>query len=124
MDSDIFCKGRIAMSASWVIRSKETGRVLFETFDKQKVDMLNTERYEALPIQTYLASLNGAKEAEDEHYRTLAKVSQARMVKISALEEALHQFMEFQISDYHRSADMAKRYCEIRRHARKVLAQP
>jgi hypothetical protein len=46
------------MSASWVIRNKETGEVLFETFDKRKVDALNTVKYEAIPIQQYLASLN------------------------------------------------------------------
>lgn len=40
---------------------------------------------------------------------------------IRDLEKSLKEFMEFQISDYHRSADMAKRYCEIRRDARKVL---
>lgn len=54
--------------------------------------------------------------------RELHKVALARLTKISALEEALHQFMEFQITDYDRMAGMAKRYCEIRRHARNVLA--
>jgi hypothetical protein len=46
-------------TASWVIRVKATGEVLFETFNKRKVDALNTVKYEAVPIQTYLASLNG-----------------------------------------------------------------
>lgn len=45
-------------TASWVIREKATGNVLFETFDKKKVDALNTARYEAVPIGEYLASLN------------------------------------------------------------------
>lgn len=44
-------------SASWVIRDKETGSVVTETFDKKKVDALNTEKYEAVPIATHLASL-------------------------------------------------------------------
>lgn len=46
------------MTASWVIRNKETGEVLFETFDKRKVDALNTAKYEAVPIQQYLSSLS------------------------------------------------------------------
>lgn len=45
-------------SASWVIRNKETGESLFETFDRKKVDALNTEKYEAVPILEYLQSLN------------------------------------------------------------------
>lgn len=45
-------------TASWIIREKATGRVLFETFDKKKVDALNTAKYEAVPILEYLASLN------------------------------------------------------------------
>lgn len=45
-------------TASWVIREKGTGKVLFETFDKRKVDALNAARYEAVPILEHLASLN------------------------------------------------------------------
>lgn len=45
-------------TASWVIREKATGKVLFETFDKKKVDALNTAKYEAISIGEYLASLN------------------------------------------------------------------
>jgi hypothetical protein len=45
-------------TASWVIREKGTGKVMFETFDKKKVDALNTAKYEAVPIMEYLASLN------------------------------------------------------------------
>ncbi|ASZ72162.1 hypothetical protein vBPaePE220_00022 [Pseudomonas phage vB_PaeP_E220] len=48
-------------SASWVIRNKETGEVVAETFDRKKVDALNTEKYEAVPIQQHLASLNKPK---------------------------------------------------------------
>lgn len=46
-------------TASWVIKVKETGEVLFETFDKRKVAALNTEKYEAVPILDYLVSING-----------------------------------------------------------------
>lgn len=48
-------------SASWVIRNKETGEVMAETFDRKKVDALNTEKYEAVPIRQHLASLNKPK---------------------------------------------------------------
>lgn len=45
-------------TASWVIREKATGKVLFETFDRKKVEALNSDKYEAVPILEYLASLN------------------------------------------------------------------
>lgn len=45
-------------TASWVIREKATGKVLFETFDRKKVEALNIDKYEAVPILEYLASLN------------------------------------------------------------------
>ncbi|WP_205804218.1 hypothetical protein [Burkholderia sp. Ac-20365] len=47
-------------TASWVIREKCTGNVLFETWDEQKVARLNTSRYEAVPILDYLTGLNRA----------------------------------------------------------------
>ena len=49
---------RSTPTASWIIRNKATGEVAMETFDRQKVRMLNTEKYEAIPAQEYLASLN------------------------------------------------------------------
>jgi hypothetical protein len=48
--------GQEAMS--WVLRNKATGEVICETFDLAKVKLLNTAKYEAVPIQEYLASLN------------------------------------------------------------------
>ena len=45
-------------TASWVIRNKETGEVLFETFDKGKVEKLNTKKYVAIPILDHLVSFN------------------------------------------------------------------
>lgn len=45
-------------TASWVIREKATGNVIMETYDRTKVAALNTEKYEAVPILEYLASLN------------------------------------------------------------------
>lgn len=44
--------------ASWVIKNKETGAVVMETFDRAKVGALNTAKYEAVPIIDHLASLN------------------------------------------------------------------
>lgn len=44
---------------SWVVREKATRRVLFETFSKRIVAALNTDRYEAVPILTYLGEING-----------------------------------------------------------------
>ena len=50
--------GRQEGTASWVIRNKATGDVVMETFDKKKVDALNTEKYEAVPILQHLQELN------------------------------------------------------------------
>ena len=43
---------------SWVIRNKETKEVIAETFSRKVVDALNTQKYEAVPIREFLASLN------------------------------------------------------------------
>lgn len=43
---------------SWIIRNRLTGEVIMETFDRKKVDTLNTKKYEAVPILDYLVSLN------------------------------------------------------------------
>ena len=47
-------------TASWVLREKATGKVVMETFNPRLVAKLNTEKYEAIPIHLYLASLNHA----------------------------------------------------------------
>jgi hypothetical protein len=44
--------------ASWVICDKATGRAVLETYAPEVVAALNVEKYEALPVQTYLARLN------------------------------------------------------------------
>lgn len=51
-------------TASWVIREKATGKVIMETFDRAKVDALNTEKYEAVPILEHLVGLNQKSEVE------------------------------------------------------------
>jgi hypothetical protein len=45
-------------TASWVVRNKETGAVIFETFSKKVAESVNVEKYEAVPILQHLASLN------------------------------------------------------------------
>jgi len=44
--------------ASWVVREKATGDVVLETFNKSTADAINKEKYEAVPVQEHLASLN------------------------------------------------------------------
>ncbi len=44
--------------ASWVIVEKGTGKAVMETFDGSILPKLNTNKYEAVPIQIYLGSLN------------------------------------------------------------------
>lgn len=51
-------QGKVAPPASWVIRNKQTGEVIAETFDRKKVDALNAAKYEAVPIREHLAGLN------------------------------------------------------------------
>lgn len=48
--------------ASWVIRDKATGEAVMETFDPAKVQALNRDKYEAVPIAEHLASLNRPKQ--------------------------------------------------------------
>ena len=45
-------------TASWVVRRLENGEVLFETFNPRILDVLNTDKYEAVPIMDYLIGLN------------------------------------------------------------------
>jgi hypothetical protein len=45
-------------TASWVIIDKQTGEALFETFQASIISKINTARYEAVPILTYLQGLN------------------------------------------------------------------
>ena len=54
----------MADPASWVIREKETGKVLFETYSRRIVDALNTAKYEAVPILQYLYEVNAKAKAE------------------------------------------------------------
>lgn len=54
------------MTSSWVIREKVIGPVIMETYDRAKVDALNTVKYEAVPILEHLQQLNfAAKKLSD-----------------------------------------------------------
>ena len=48
-------------TASWVIKRKIDGKVIFETFNEKILSALNAEKYKAIPILEYLSSINGAK---------------------------------------------------------------
>ena len=50
--------------ASWVVREKDGGRVLFETFNRKMIQAINAVKYEAVPICEYLSSLNGKRNAQ------------------------------------------------------------
>ncbi|WDZ77953.1 hypothetical protein PWG15_05465 [Ensifer adhaerens] len=56
-------------TASWVIRERANGRVILETFDRRKVDALNTEKYEAIPVQQHLAEVNRSASGSAEAVR-------------------------------------------------------
>lgn len=45
-------------AASWVIVRKADGKAIFETFNEKTIQGMNAERYEAVPILTYLQNLN------------------------------------------------------------------
>ncbi len=89
-------------NASWVIQNKETGEVLFETFDPAKVEALNTEKYVATPIQEYLGSLNNKdaqqteiqiQDIEARQEEVVAKLEQiSKLPPLEALNEILTLF--------------------------------
>lgn len=45
-------------ASSWIVRNKATGEVVMETYDRKKVDALNTAKYEAVPVLQHLQELN------------------------------------------------------------------
>lgn len=67
--------GRVAGAGptkSWVIREKATGNVVMETFDRKKVDALNTAKYEAVPVAQHIAQLNAKSKAAAPQDQTTA----------------------------------------------------
>lgn len=53
-------------ASSWVIKNKATGAVVMETFDRKVFDALNRDKYVAVPIKDYLASLNKGEPATEK----------------------------------------------------------
>lgn len=76
-------------TASWVIRDRATGAVIMETFDRKKVDALNLEKYEAIPIQKHLAGINKDIKAGEETKKT--EPTQAPSAADNAKEDAAQQ---------------------------------
>jgi hypothetical protein len=72
--------------ASWVIREKATGKVVMETFDRKKVDALNTAKYEAVPAAQYLGELN--KATKDDAQQTSAPRTEATAPTAAIATEA------------------------------------
>jgi hypothetical protein len=75
--------GSLKRTASWVVRNKDTGEVVMETFDKRVVDALNTAKYEAVPIGEYLGSINGREKAPETPAQTEAPPDSAQAAKPS-----------------------------------------
>lgn len=71
----------LGRDSSWVIKNKDTGEVIMETFDKAKVNALNTEKYVAIPILQHLQGLNTTAAATPE---SAAPISQAPTSDASA----------------------------------------
>ena len=55
-------------TASWVICEIATKKAIFETYDEKSAAMrlLNTAKYEAVPIHKYLTDLNKAIKSEEK----------------------------------------------------------
>ena len=53
--------------ASWVIRNKETGEPVMETFERSTAERINHDKYEAVPVAQHLAEINtpGTKQYEN-----------------------------------------------------------
>lgn len=81
-------------TASWVIRERATGNVLFETFDRRKVEALNTAKYEAVPILDYLVGFNravkeaGGQQPSDSATRAIAAAAPVPPEKAAATAKA------------------------------------
>lgn len=44
--------------ASWVVVDKSTGKAVFETFKQSTANAINRDKYQAIPIDEYLPTLN------------------------------------------------------------------
>lgn len=50
--------------ASWVFVSKATGQAVMETFNENLLSLVNTEKYEVVPIQEWLTRVNTQAKSE------------------------------------------------------------
>ena len=48
----------LARTSSWIVVSKETGAAIFETFNEQLTTIINRDKYDVVPVLTYLQGLN------------------------------------------------------------------
>jgi hypothetical protein len=46
------------MTQSWIITEKESGKAVFETYNKKTADAVNTQKYNVTPAMEYLCNLN------------------------------------------------------------------
>ena len=74
--------------ASWVIRNKETGETVMETYSRKAVDALNTKKYEAVPISQHLREVN------DKTSRTGRLVRGEQVAKDDAGIEVSHHSLD------------------------------
>jgi hypothetical protein len=56
--NDVAPVADVPKAASWVVRNKETGEPIMETFQKSVADKANKEKYEVVPILQHLQELN------------------------------------------------------------------
>lgn len=57
---------------SWIIRNKETGEAVCETFDARKLKYLNTIHYEAVPVMQHLTEVNDPESKAGQFARRAA----------------------------------------------------
>ncbi len=69
---------KLRNSPGWVIREKSTGNVIMETFDRKKVDALNTAKYEAVPTYDHLVELN--KSPQEKSNRDQAEPAKQKWI--------------------------------------------
>ena len=43
---------------SWIVRDRDTGRGVLETFDRRVADAINTEKYDVVPALQHLQECN------------------------------------------------------------------
>lgn len=70
--------------ASWVIRNKETGEPVMETFERSTAERINHDKYEAVPVAQHLAEINtpGTKQ-----YESRGDVSRQRAVDLDNVDD-------------------------------------